>query len=90
MRNPPISVIASWPTPNYDDPEDRGPTLIIVEVIIIFLALFTLLGRIYVRVHTLKKSSWDDWLMVGAAICCIGVTIDVILGSYSCSVLVKR
>lgn len=81
MRFPPVEVILTWPRPNYTNPENRGPTLMIVELTILPLALICLALRLYVRFHVVKRAGWDDWLMVAAAICCCGVTTSVILGA---------
>ncbi|KAJ5007886.1 hypothetical protein K4K48_009647 [Colletotrichum sp. SAR 10_66] len=35
----------------------------------------------YVRLVMIRKTWWDDWLMVGAMVFCIGVTICVILAT---------
>lgn len=68
MRQPPPEVLASWPKPNYIDPETRGPALMIVELIALPLALLCLALRLFVRIKILRKTGWDDWLMVGAAV----------------------
>lgn len=68
MRVPPPEVKATWPKPNYVNPETRGPALLIVELTILPLALIILILRLYVRTMLLKNSGWDDWLMVGAAV----------------------
>ncbi|KAH6640092.1 hypothetical protein BKA67DRAFT_486818, partial [Truncatella angustata] len=81
MRFPPPEVIASWPRPNYKNPETRGPTLMIVELTILPLALICLALRLYVRMYMIKRSWWDDWLMVASAVCCCGVTVSVILAT---------
>ncbi|KAH8647311.1 hypothetical protein BX600DRAFT_152708 [Xylariales sp. PMI_506] len=81
MRFPPAAVIATWPSPNFVNPENRGPTLMIVELIMLGLALLCTSLRLYVRIVMIKKSWWDDWLMVVAAIFCCGVTVSVILAT---------
>ncbi|KAH9885327.1 hypothetical protein F4778DRAFT_787260 [Xylariomycetidae sp. FL2044] len=81
MRYPPISVQMYWPRPNYVNPENRGPTLMIVELTILALALICLALRLWVRIKLLKRFWWDDGLMVGAALCCCGVTVSVILAT---------
>ncbi|KAH7171481.1 hypothetical protein EDB81DRAFT_198888 [Dactylonectria macrodidyma] len=81
MRNPPASVIASWPAANYDDPISRGPALLIVELTIASIAIVTLIARLYVRIFKVNKSGLDDWLMLAAMIFGIGVTICVILSA---------
>ncbi|KAF5506532.1 Satratoxin biosynthesis SC1 cluster protein 4 [Colletotrichum siamense] len=81
MRFPPPEVVKSWPPPNHVDPEERGPALLIIESISLSFALICLLLRLYVRIFMMRKSWWDDWLMVGAAIFSISVTICVILAT---------
>jgi hypothetical protein len=68
MRLPPPEVVATWPPPNYINPETRGPALIIVELITLPLATICLALRLYVRFKVLNTSHWDDWMMVGAAV----------------------
>lgn len=79
MRYPTLDVIASWPKPNYVDPVGRGPALLAVELTVLPLALLCLALRMYVRIRLLRAPWWDDWLMLAAGLCCIGVTTAVIL-----------
>ncbi|KAK4238313.1 hypothetical protein C8A03DRAFT_43912 [Achaetomium macrosporum] len=80
MRFPPPEVIASWPTPNYIDPQTRGPALIIVESIFLAFSLACVGLRLYVRLGTMSgKIELDDWLMVAAETFGIGVTTCVLL-----------
>ncbi|KAF0321855.1 integral membrane protein [Colletotrichum asianum] len=81
MRFPPPEVVKSWPPPNHVDPEERGPALLIIESISLSFALICLLLRLYVKIFMMRKSWWDDWLMVGAAIFSISVTVCVILAT---------
>ncbi|OCL09635.1 hypothetical protein AOQ84DRAFT_397291 [Glonium stellatum] len=81
MRFPPPEVIASWPVPDYTNPISRGPTLLIVELTILPVALICVALRLYVRYFMVRKTWWDDWLMVVAAIFGTGVTICVVLAS---------
>ncbi|KAK4446895.1 hypothetical protein QBC34DRAFT_304216 [Podospora aff. communis PSN243] len=80
-RTPPPEVRATWPPPNFVDPETRGPALLIVELIVLPISLLVLLLRMYVRCIVLKNSGWDDWLMVAASVFGTGVTICVILAN---------
>lgn len=68
MRNPPPEVVASWPPPNYVNPVHRGPTLLIVEVTIMSVAILTLMARLYVRIFKVNKHGLDDWLMLAAMV----------------------
>ncbi|KXX82213.1 hypothetical protein MMYC01_201707 [Madurella mycetomatis] len=81
MRLPPPEVMATWPAPNYIDPETRGPALLIVQFITLPIALLCLALRLYVKLSITRKSGWDDWLMVAAAIFGIGLTLCVILAT---------
>lgn len=67
-RLPPPEVTDLWPEPNYIDPDERGPALLIVELTFLPLALICLVLRLYVRLFIVRKTWWDDWLMVGAAV----------------------
>ncbi|EEY21517.1 conserved hypothetical protein [Verticillium alfalfae VaMs.102] len=80
-RFPPPEVLASWPEPNFVDPINRGPALMIVELTILPIALVCLALRLYVRLCIIRKSWWDDWLMVGGAVFASGVTVCVILAT---------
>ncbi|KAK3937012.1 hypothetical protein QBC46DRAFT_268500 [Diplogelasinospora grovesii] len=79
MRLPPESVVATWPAPNFIDPEHRGPALMVVDFTILPLALIFLGLRLYVRACVLRSMGIDDWLMIAAAVCGIGVTVCVVL-----------
>jgi hypothetical protein len=68
MRNPPPDVVASWPTPNYTNPETRGPALIIVELLAVSISTICLGLRLYVRACIVRSVGWDDWLMVSATV----------------------
>jgi hypothetical protein len=68
MRRPPISVILSWPRPNYVDPDTRGDALLVVESIFLALSWIILSMRLYVRLFILRKTWYDDWIMVAAAV----------------------
>ncbi|KAK3484809.1 kinetochore complex Sim4 subunit Fta1-domain-containing protein [Neurospora hispaniola] len=79
MRIPPPDVLAQWPTPNYVNPESRGPGLTIIELIMLPLSLMFLGLRLYVRGRLLRKTGWDDWFMIIASIFGTTVSICVIL-----------
>ncbi|KAK1569563.1 uncharacterized protein LY79DRAFT_594815 [Colletotrichum navitas] len=68
MRFPPATVMLTWPSPNHVDPIERGPALIIVELTSLSIALFVLCLRLYVRFFIIRRSWWDDWLMIVASL----------------------
>ncbi|KAF2098225.1 hypothetical protein NA57DRAFT_66600 [Rhizodiscina lignyota] len=81
MRFPPPAVLATWPKPNYAHPVTRGPALMIVDLTLLSLALICISLRLWVRTRWLRKSWWDDYLMVFAAVFSIGTTVLVILAT---------
>lgn len=81
MRFPPKEVKATWPKPNYTNPTTRGPGLMIVELTILPLALVSVALRLFIRIRWLRRSWWDDWLMVVAAVFSCGTTALVILAT---------
>lgn len=52
---PPRGVI-----PNFANPENRGPTLIIVGAILLTLVIIALAVRAYAKIRIVRKASWDD------------------------------
>ncbi len=67
MHNPPWSVIASWPRPNYIDPVTRGPGLVIVNVVLLVLMLLVVGLRFYTRMRITKSFGADD-IFIGLAL----------------------
>ncbi|KAL2264210.1 hypothetical protein VTK26DRAFT_486 [Humicola hyalothermophila] len=78
MRLPPPEVVATWPEPNYTNPEARGPGLIIVEFFTLAIALVSVCLRLYVKFQR-SKMGWDDLFMVAAAVLGAGVCVSVTL-----------
>ena len=64
IESAPISVIASWPKPNYINPDDRGLGLEYVCIIFASLGLVTVLARLYSRLFITKAIGVDDLLVV--------------------------
>ncbi|KAK2871780.1 hypothetical protein FQN49_002835 [Arthroderma sp. PD_2] len=81
MRNPPPSVIATWPKPNRINPEYAGPELAIIGVTFTTLSFIVVSLRMFVRLHMRKAASWDDWLMVAAMPCLIGISAAAIIST---------
>jgi hypothetical protein len=68
MRSAPPEVIATWPKPNYVNPEVRGPDLIIAGLVTLVFAIISVVLRMYVRIRIMRKTDWDDWFMVLASV----------------------
>ena len=59
----PPSVIASWPKPNYVDPDTEGPALMIVGIIFSGIAILLVSARIYSRYFITRAPGIDDLLV---------------------------
>lgn len=64
MRIPPLEVLAQWPTPNYENPETRGPAGDIVGIVFGALALLVVSIRLYTRKYISNGLGLDDALIV--------------------------
>lgn len=67
-RDPPPEMIASWPPPNFSNPQSKGPTLLIVELLLITIVCVVVLLRIYSRVYLRKTFGLDDWFILPATV----------------------
>ncbi|KAM5451801.1 hypothetical protein MaudCBS49596_003629 [Microsporum audouinii] len=82
MQLPPVSVILSWPKPNYVNPtEVRGPLIIILTSIFAPLTLFVVIIRIFSRIHVSKSFGLDDVFIIAAVIPALGCGAITVLGS---------
>jgi hypothetical protein len=77
-------VIASWPKPNYINPETRGPALLITCTTLSAIGVIVVAARIYARVFITKAPSLDDAIIVLALLLAIGSSA---LATYGAEVL---
>jgi hypothetical protein len=68
MQLPPLSVIESWPTPNYVDPVVRGPENIILNLIFFPLVCLVIALRVFTRLRISKNFGIDDWLILASLV----------------------
>lgn len=66
--------MASWPAPNYLDPETRGPAGKIVGSTFMSLVTLVLILRMYTRQFISKGFGLDDVLILIAYVRCYGST----------------
>ncbi|KAI0013882.1 integral membrane protein [Xylariaceae sp. FL0662B] len=64
MQLPPASVLNSWPTPNYVDPETRGPAAKIAGTLFASTATIILAIRLYARKWLTRGFGLDDVLIL--------------------------
>ncbi|KAJ9612608.1 hypothetical protein H2200_004205 [Cladophialophora chaetospira] len=79
--HPPLSVIASWPEPNFVDPPTRGPGLEYICIIFSLLTIFVVTARIYLRLFITRAAGWDDFLIVVALIFSIPMCVLIIVAN---------
>lgn len=68
MQIPPLDVILSFPTPNYDHPETRGEALLVLLVIFSILIIAAVAARFYSRIMVKKWFGWDDTMIALALV----------------------
>ncbi|OTA33092.1 hypothetical protein BTJ68_06358 [Hortaea werneckii EXF-2000] len=81
MRLPPLSVITTWPVPNYTHPKTHGRALLITNLLLITLVLLAVLGRLYARLIIKRWYGADDSMIVLACLATIGMNTVVILAN---------
>jgi len=69
MRIPPAEVVLGWPTPNYIDPEERGPALYIVAGLCSFLITLAVGLRLCTRVFIRRWFGYDDAFIALSFVC---------------------
>lgn len=72
MYEVPPEVVKSWPEPNYDNPETRGPGLIILVTLFFLVAAFIVPVRCYTRWYITNSFGADD----------IFIMVSMVLPSY--------
>lgn len=65
---PPLEVIASWPAPNYINPEGRGTVTSNLAYVLSPITFFIYFARLWVRFFLQRNAGIDDWLMVAALV----------------------
>ncbi|ETN40481.1 uncharacterized protein HMPREF1541_04758 [Cyphellophora europaea CBS 101466] len=80
---PPLEVVASWPKPNYIDPENRGPGLVYGAIVLATFGLLIVTARVYSRLWITKAFGIDDLLIVFAFSIGLALTILIIIGNRS-------
>ncbi|TVY83554.1 hypothetical protein LSUE1_G005195 [Lachnellula suecica] len=64
MQLPSLEILASWPAPNYIDPETRGWSNAVVNIVLYPLVCIALGLRVYTRLRISRSFGWDDWLIL--------------------------
>ncbi|KAI0476938.1 hypothetical protein F4859DRAFT_521526 [Xylaria cf. heliscus] len=83
MKIPPIEVIASWPKPNYINPESRAPAGKIIGSILLSLVTVILVIRLYSRKRLTNGFGSDDMFICLAYLPATAFTILGISTQYA-------
>lgn len=59
-------IVASWPEPNYVDPETRGNGVIVVSVLFGLLGTIVTALRLLTRLYITRTFGLDDWFIIVA------------------------
>ena len=81
MQLPPVDVLLGWPTPNYIDPETRGPALLIVNSILIAITILVVIARLYTRIVIKRWFGIDDVFILIALLFTCGLCAVVLLAN---------
>jgi hypothetical protein len=65
---PPVSVLASWPNPNYDDPVTRSKAVLITGCALGSIMVATVGARLWARAVIQRNAGLDDWIMLAAMV----------------------
>lgn len=74
-------MILSWPTPNYVDPETRGPALYALSIVLVILGTIIVSIRTYTRLRITRAFGLDDGLIIIAFVFAVALSVLVILGN---------
>lgn len=66
--HPPKEVMATWPLPNYIDPIQKGPGVIVIAIVFGSLMLLVAGTRLFVRFRILREPGLDDYLIAVAMV----------------------
>ena len=78
MVTVPPEVIASWPPPNFVDPQTRGPAQTVLSPVILALGTIAVGARLYSRVFVRKWIGADD-VLVTVGLVCFSVSQSIVL-----------
>ncbi len=78
--HPPLSIIESWPTPNYIDPITRDSSLVVLCTVLGTFSIFFVSARLWVRFVLQHDRGVDDYFMIAAVLPTLGLVIGICLG----------
>ena len=61
---PPLSVIESWPQPNYINPVQRDWAVPVILIVLFFITFLVFCARLWARLIVARDAGFDDLLIV--------------------------
>lgn len=77
----PPEIIATFPKPNYVNPETHGPGLMVAACLLSAIGVIVVGARLYARFYITKAPGIDDLLIILALIFGVTLSILVMLGN---------
>ena len=77
MLHPPPEVIASWPEPNFVNPQMLSNGRAVAAFVMTPMTTLIVLARVYTRLHLTKSFGWDDVILIVAT---VGTLYSMLLG----------
>lgn len=68
MTDIPLSVILSWPEPDFDDPETHGKGFLAGTVVLTVAGCVAVGLRLWARFGIVRKPGPDDYLLIFAVV----------------------
>ena len=65
---PPLSVIESWPRPNYINPVRRDWTVPVILIVLFFITFLVFCARLWARLTVTHDAGFDDLLIALAMV----------------------
>ncbi len=78
--HPPLSIIESWPTPNFIDPITRGSSLVVLCTVLGTCSIFFVSARLWARSVIQHNNRVDDYFMIAAILPALGLVVGICLG----------
>lgn len=81
--HPTKEIIATWPKPNFVNPETRGPALTVVNIVFIVLVFIVVGMRYYTRLKITRSFGQDD-VVIGLSL------VSFVMEAFSCDTEMLR
>lgn len=65
--------LASWPAPNYVDPDTRIGLVLGIEIPFVVVTVAIIVARMVAPIYTSRRLEIEDWLMSFA---CVGISLQ--------------